>query len=75
MCKHTCKCLIGPSMLASDLSCMADEAKKVSPGRPCHVYAANWRFTRLGGPVCMLMYVHHHAVRLSRAGRTISTWT
>lgn len=29
---HGCKCLIGPSMLASDLSCMAAEAQKVVAG-------------------------------------------
>jgi hypothetical protein len=38
---HGCKCLIGPSMLASDLSCMAEEAKKVrllhQYVRPLHV--------------------------------------
>lgn len=29
---HGCKCLVGPSMLASDLSCMAAEAQKVVAG-------------------------------------------
>lgn len=33
MCQtHGCPCLIGPSMLASDLSCMAEEAKRVVAG-------------------------------------------